>query len=228
MPKKKFLCGIEANYSVKSGRTMNAAPKLLATLHAHADRYGESLCHVLPDRVITYRRLWSRIERASARLHGEWGVRQHDVVAYAGNAHPDAIVLYCALLRIGAVLLPLEAAPPTDWDRLQQQASVRLMVHNAASSTVSAFSLPLLLADWCHSDPVLVVEDPAAAGLLLPMAGKLQPVCSQQLISLHAAEPLTALVGDTLFDLATLTTIIVPALINARALQFSAVAKNLR
>jgi non-ribosomal peptide synthetase component E (peptide arylation enzyme) len=51
-------------------------PDLLALLRDHADKHGDQLAHVLPDRDITYRRLWSRIERGSARLFGEWSVRE--------------------------------------------------------------------------------------------------------------------------------------------------------
>ena len=210
---------------------MNAAPTLLALLQSHADLRGDALAHLLPDRVITYRRFWSRIERASARLQGEWGVRQQDVVAYAGNAHPDAIVLYLALLRIGAVLLPLETIAPVDWERLQQQAGAGLIVHNEAPILPAAHAQPLslLLADWCHFDPVLVDEDPAAAGLLLPVSGKLEPISLQQLSERMPAQvAFVSRVGDTLFDRMTLAGVILPALTNARSLQFSAVEKALR
>ena len=66
---------------------------LLAMLSAHAREHGDRLCHWLPERSITYRRLWSRIERASARLQGEWHVQSGQTVAYIGRSHPDIVVL---------------------------------------------------------------------------------------------------------------------------------------
>ena len=88
--------------SLQSASIMTDPAYLLAMLRSHAISHGDRRCHLLIDRVITYRRLWSRIERASARLQCEWGVAPGDTVAYVGTGHPDAIVLYAALLRIGA------------------------------------------------------------------------------------------------------------------------------
>ena len=67
--------------------------RLLAMLSAHAHEHGDLLCHWLPERLITYRRFWSRIERASARLQGEWGVKQGQTIAYVGASHPDIVVV---------------------------------------------------------------------------------------------------------------------------------------
>ena len=132
---------------------MNApVPFFLALLQAHAHQHGDRLLHVLPDRDITYRRLWSRTERASARLQGEWGVQAGDVVAYVGNGHPDAIVLYFALLRIGASLLPLEAVAADVARAAFPQHCARLAVQDdtAAVDGMPSQRLEVLLDDWCH------------------------------------------------------------------------------
>ena len=123
---------------------------MLALLQDHAQRRGDLLAHVLPDRDITYRRLWSRIERGSARLYGEWGVRRGDRVAYIGRGHPDAIVLYFALLRIGAALLPLEAM---SFAEVSRQLAVHQPSHVIRDQSVSeplvpAYDLQDLLANW--------------------------------------------------------------------------------
>lgn len=62
-------------------------------------------------RVVTYRKFWSRIERATARLKSEWHVKAGDTVVYWGQGHQDALMLYIAVARCGAKLLPLEHAP---------------------------------------------------------------------------------------------------------------------
>ena len=229
--------------------TINSS--LLSVLQSHADQRGDRIAHFLPDRDITYRRLWSRIERASARLQGEWNVQQGDVVAYYGNGHPDAIVLYFALLRIGALLLPLEGMLENSAQHCLQQAGARLVVHDDGYVLESFFAQPLsmLLADWCHFEPILVKENPAFPALLLPQAdgATLQPFSLQQLTgameaameaakgaevaaetdSASAVVSTAAAVDQVIFSPKTLTTIIFPALLTAHELTFLAVEKIL-
>ena len=210
---------------------MNTNFSLLSVLQSHADQRGELLAHLLPDRDITYRRLWSRIERASARLQGEWNVQQGDVVAYYGNAHPDAIVLYFALLRIGALLLPLEGMSESLAQQWLQQAGARLVVHDDGLAVGQSFAQPLsmLLADWCHFDPILVKEDPALPALLLPQADglTLQAFSLQQLTIAMVTAQTVAAVDQIIFTPELLSNIIFPALLAAHELSFSTVKKML-
>lgn len=210
---------------------MTANSSFLSLLQSHADQRGTALAHFLPVRDITYRRLWSRIERASARLQGEWNVQQGDVVAYCGNAHPDAIVLYFALLRIGAQLLALEGRQEEDIQHYLQLAGARLIVHEDSHAVGYAAAQPLsmLLADWCHFDPVLVKEDPALPALLVPQsqAWNLQAYSLQQLADLMAPAPVAQLVDQTIFDQQTLSNLILPSLRDAQAIRFAVVEKML-
>ena len=204
---------------------------LLSVLQSHADQRGELLVHFLPDRDITYRRLWSRIERASARLQGEWNVQPGDMVAYFGNGHPDAIVLYFALLRIGALLLPLEGMPENSAQHWLQLAGARLVVHDDGTAVGQHFAQPLsmLLADWCHFDPILVKEDPALPALLLPQADgiTLQACSLQQLTIAMAVAPAVVAVDQLIFTPQMLSNVIFPALVAAHELRFYAVEKML-
>ena len=204
---------------------------LLAMLRSHAISHGDRRCHLLIDRVITYRRLWSRIERASARLQCEWGVAPSDTVAYVGTGHPDAIVLYAALLRIGANFLPTEL----DAEDLPSRAKVSAIITSAHAKVVvtddaislehpTAKPLSLLLAGWCYGDPILANEDPAAASLLLPSpTGVIRRLSLQ---ALCAALPRTATslqVTGAIFTPDRLKNLILPALRDAQTLRFSAV-----
>lgn len=81
---------------------------LFEDLARHAREQPHAIACASRFRLASYRKLWSRIERATARLQGEWEVGAGDVVAYCGDGHPDALVLYAALARCGALLLPLE------------------------------------------------------------------------------------------------------------------------
>lgn len=210
---------------------MTANFSFFSLLQSHADQRGDSLVHLLPDRDITYRRLWSRIERASARLQGEWNVQQGDVVAYCGNAHPDAIVLYFALLRIGAHLLALEDTKGKDIKHWLGLASARLVVHDDGYAVEHAFAQPLsmLLADWCHFDPILVKEDLDLPALLVPLpdGSVLQTYSLQQLTILMSPAPTVRAVGKIIFDLQTLTNLILPSLRDAKSVRFSVVEKML-
>ena len=101
-------------------------------LRSHAQHLSDFVATASPrHRLTTYRQLWSRIERASSRLQGEWLVGPGDIVIYSGHAHPDALVLWLALARLRAVLMPLEdAALQEGADVLVHRHDVRLLLHD--------------------------------------------------------------------------------------------------
>jgi acyl-CoA synthetase (AMP-forming)/AMP-acid ligase II len=226
MPKKLFLCGT-AIFFVKSGLTMTANYSLLSILHDHALSHGDYIAHLLPDRVITYRRFWSRIERASARLQGEWGVVAGDTVIYWGLGHPDAIILYCALLRLGAKLMPCEGCEREYVQNMVEQTKSHLVVHDEAFTytTSPAHSLASLLADWCYFDPTVIQDESSKPTFFLPDLNDEAVSVSelmQNLSTLKQSEAAEAVVVDgPIFQKEKLTKIILPALIARRRLQFS-------
>ena len=55
----------------------------------------------------SYAALWQRIENATARLAGEWNVAPGERIGYLGLNHDAQLVLLAALMRIGALLVPL-------------------------------------------------------------------------------------------------------------------------
>jgi len=229
MPKKLFLCGT-AFFFVKSGHVMNANHSLLAILHDHALSHGENIAHLLPDHVITYRRFWSRIERASARLQGEWSVKAGDIVIYWGLGHPDAIILYCALLRLGAKLMPCEDRDHKYMQQMVEQTKSHLVVHDEALTFTSspAYSLSSLLADWCHFDPTVIQDESSMPTLFLSdfsdVNGEAISVSElmQNLSTLEQSEDAEAVVVDgPIFQKEKLTQLILPALVARRRLQFS-------
>ncbi len=204
---------------------------MLALLEQQASLYGDRLAHVLPDRDITYRRLWSRIERGSARLQGEWGVRAGDTVAYVGSGHPDAIVLYFALLRIGASLLPLEAMPADRIAPLLGERGVTLAIHDDGIrvDAVPARRLEDLLAVWSHHDPVLAGDALHRRALWLPDGAAGWEAHS--LLGLCAAlppAPRASFIHDRLFTVDLLCHVVLPSLRDTCLLQFSATDKIAR
>ncbi len=198
---------------------------MLALLQHQAQAHADAVAYVLSDRVITYRRFWSRIERACARLQGEWGVRQGDVVAYAGNGHPDALILYFALLRLGASLLPLEALAPEVVRAALIGQPISLVLHDDGMTfdTVKAQPLQRLLEAWCHYEPLCVDEVSSSARLLLRSEqDELQTLTMDHLLSAMAPHARSLYVGRQIFSLDILTSVIFPALHAGRELIFAA------
>ena len=209
---------------------MTSNHSLLAILHDHALSHGENIAHLLPDRVITYRRFWSRIERASARLQGEWHVKADDNVIYWGLGHPDAIILYCALLRLGAKLMPCEDCNREYVQHMVEQTKSHLVVHDDALTftSSSAHSLSSLLADWCHFDPTVIQDESSKPTLFLPDLSDVNSEAfsvselMQNLSTLEQSETTEAVVVDgPIFQKEKLTQLILPALVAKRRLQFS-------
>jgi acyl-CoA synthetase (AMP-forming)/AMP-acid ligase II len=201
---------------------------MLALLEAHANTQGDTLAHVLPLRDITYRRLWSRIERGSARLHGEWGVKAGDLVAYVGHGHPDAIVLYFSLLRIGASLLPLESMPLPDVQQLLAAKRPVLVVHDAdmQSGISHAHPLEALLAVWSHHDAPIAADDMTRRALWLPDSnGQWQATSLIELCAALPTAPRSGFITDRIFSADLLAHVVLPSLRDARQMQFAATDK---
>jgi acyl-CoA synthetase (AMP-forming)/AMP-acid ligase II len=200
-------------------------PSMLMLLQTHATAHGEKLAHVLPLRDITYRRLWSRIERGSARLHGEWGVKSGDLVAYVGGGHPDAIVLYFSLLRIGASLLPLEARS-TDYVSQTLAAMQPVLVIHDRELQVGEFPthcLDDLLEAWSHHDPALVTDDMARRALWLQDDnGDWQSFSLRELCDALPASPRSSFIDDRIFSADLLVQVVLPSLRDLRLMQFAA------
>lgn len=73
------------------------------------------------------------VQEAVARLHGQWGVRRGDRVAWLGANHPDQLVLLFALAELGAMLVPLNfRLAAAEWDALLADCTPICIAHDAA------------------------------------------------------------------------------------------------
>ena len=146
-------------------------------------------------RAVTYRKFWSRIERASARLKGEWNVQHGDTVVYWGCGNQDALMLFVAVARCGAKLLPLEH------DTLRNNVAAILQQHPAAvllhddelfvedlANVRIISTLSSLIATRCHYHPEITEDDtlpslitlvPAGEGTLQSSESSLQQLVAQ-------------------------------------------------
>ena len=144
---------------------------LYETLQRHAQAQPHAIALASRFRLASYRKLWSRIERATARLQGPWRVGAGDVVAYCGDGHPDALVLYVALARCGALLLPLEhASARAVLPRLADSLALRLALFDDELSppriAQPVYPLSMLIGEPCAYQASVTTPDPDACSLL--------------------------------------------------------------
>ena len=144
-----------------------------ARFRQHVQDQPDAVACITPYRVASYRKMWSRIERSTARLQGEWGIRPGDTIAYVGCGHLDALVMYFAAARCGARLLPLEhAALQARAAAIVAEAGAVLVLHDDALPPTPGLALgvacrPLstLIATICrHQESI--IEDSKAVSLL--------------------------------------------------------------
>lgn len=146
---------------------------LFSQLRAHAQVQPEAVAIYSRERITTYRKLWSRIERATARLQEEWQIREGDRIAYLGHGHPDAIVLYVALARSGGLLVPINFSIPAVIETMLRKSDVRMLIHddgrplNAMHIGVPAKPLSELISTPCPCQPAHIQEDTGKPALLM-------------------------------------------------------------
>ena len=189
---------------------------LFQALERHAREAPHSIACASRFRLASYRKLWSRIERATARLQGEWEVGAGDVVAYWGDGHPDALVLYAALARCGALLLPLEhAAARAALPRLADKVKLTLALYDDELSppriAQPAYPLSRLIGEPYPYQARVTMPDPDACSLLrLQEDGSLKRLSLRQLAD--AADSGERDLHGALFDADVLGPIVLPAL----------------
>lgn len=214
---------------------------LFAILREHAKARADVIASRSSRRSVTYRKLWSRIERATARMKDEWQVKAGDTVIYYGCGNQDALMYYLAAARCGAKLLPLEHSA-LQHAFLQHPANATLSTMPAAlllhddeivfetqPAAQRIVNLSALIATRCHHTP-LVQEDDSQSSLLNAMMhadGKFK----RQEQSLHGLVSIakSIVVRDkdvplqldaTLFDEHIFAPLVLPRLIAGGLLQF--------
>lgn len=145
---------------------------LFTILRHHVATQPTAIASRSSRRVVTYRKFWSRIERATARLKSEWHVKAGDTVVYWGHGHQDALMLYIAVARCGAKLLPLEHAPlhQESLAILQNIPAVLLLhddetIFDVPPAVPVIANLSSLIANRCHHNPP-VSEDATQPSLI--------------------------------------------------------------
>ncbi len=137
-----------------------AAWRVLDDLLLHHRRHRpDAVALDFEGRTFTYGKLARRVERASARLWHEWGVRPGDRVAWLGLNHPDQLTLLFALARIGALLVPLNfRLASAEWQAVLADCAPTCVLHDtawadAARALAQAAGLPAHLVEALIATP---------------------------------------------------------------------------
>jgi hypothetical protein len=184
----------------------------------HVQDQPDAVAVITPYRVASYRKMWSRIERSTARLQAEWGILPGDTIAYLGCGHLDALVMYFAAARCGARVLPLEhAALQSAAPVLVAAAGCVLVLHDDAldislgfpagtlpgDAGVACRPLSTLIATPCRHREA-VIENSAAVSLLQwPQAPGVQAGDTAADIRLLQGKSLDQLAAEVAVDAGT-------------------------
>ncbi len=125
-------------------------------IERHAQFQPDRIALRFEGQAISYRTFWQRIEAASAGLARRAGVARGEHVAYLGYNHPEMLVLFLALARIGAVFVPLNF-------RLAVPELRAILAHSAAGR---------LVAGAGFADTARALVPPADDRSLILMAGE--------------------------------------------------------
>jgi hypothetical protein len=150
---------------------------LFVRLRQLAAQMPAQVATVSPQRTASYRKLWSRVERATARLQGEWAVSAGQCVVYEGPPHADALVLWLALCRLGACLLPLEH---TGSDATRDAPGMAESIASAELRARAASQATL----WLHADDFLPSVVPASI-VMRPLSSLIMQPCPYQPVVQH-------------------------------------------
>jgi hypothetical protein len=199
---------------IPSASSPSLSTSLFQALERHAREAPQAIACASRFRLASYRKLWSRIERATARLQGEWQIGAGDVVAYWGDGHPDALVLYAALARCGALLLPLEhAAARAALPRVADTLTLALFDDDLGPPRIAqpAYPLSMLIGQPCAYQASAAMPDPDAASLLrMDEDGTLQRLSLRALAD--AADSGKRDLHGALFDADVFGPVVLPAL----------------
>lgn len=197
--------------------------KLFDILRRHAAQQPDAIASRSPRRIVTYRKFWSRIERATARLICEWQVQPGEIVAYWGCGHQDALMLYIAVARCGARLLPLEhAVLRADAHDFLRKHPAKVLLHDdemtdyasVPAGTVS--DLSSLIATRCHHHPAVREDDAQPSLITLARADNGTLTCDERSLAdvqASGGSPASPFeVSGSLFDAAVLDRRVLPVL----------------
>jgi fatty-acyl-CoA synthase len=154
-----------------------SAHGLAAAIARHARETPDRVAVAMPGDRCTYAELWSRIERVTALLQRECGIGPGERVASLGLNHTAQIDLLAALMRLGAVFVPLNyRLAPAELRAIVDHAGAKLVFHDAAfADAAGELGVPAQPRERLESStggsPSVAEVDVAAPALLVYTSG---------------------------------------------------------
>jgi long-chain acyl-CoA synthetase len=144
-------------------------PGLLSALAGRGDRPALTFYRgKTPEGRLTYLELSARVDALAAALHEDFGVRLGDRVAILAPNRLEIPVLVLALLRLGAVVVPLNpAAAPADWAYILEHSGARglAVTRDLAERASPSASMFTLSVEDVFARSSAVAPPPAPPGL---------------------------------------------------------------
>src|SRR5439155_8110216 len=160
-----------ASSSIIEGLTQPAAldvPSLLAGLLLQGERPALSFYRgKTVDGRLSYRELAARVEALAGGLHGDFGVGAGDRVAILAPNRLEVPVMVLALLRLGAVVVPLNpGSAAEDWTSVLRHSGARgLCVTRELGARVPQAARPAFTLSLEDAFAIAGPAPPAAGGL---------------------------------------------------------------
>ncbi|PFH58252.1 hypothetical protein XA68_13985 [Ophiocordyceps unilateralis] len=136
IPYANALKGVEALYETEESAFLGHCVHRL--LEYTADRHLDRTAVIYTDQELTYRRLHSLANRL-ARFLGKRGVERGDLVAVAVDRSAAVVITLLAVLKAGAVFVPIDPAlPAMRISQMMKDAAPRLVI--SSTGTLGALS----------------------------------------------------------------------------------------
>lgn len=88
-------------------------------------------------RSFTYRELYERSNALAARLRATYGIGRGDRVAVLSMNEPETVFLFCALMRLGAILVPVNFRfSAREADHVLEDSGAKLLIHHSDFASV--------------------------------------------------------------------------------------------
>ncbi len=128
---------------------------MLDWLTISARDYPQKLALITPTQTLTYEALNSLASRFAHALTQHHNITAGQHVGVLMSSHADSVALIHALMKIGAVLVPLNTRLTPDELRYQvTRAECALLIHDSAQADKAhALDMPALLIDRLHDSP---------------------------------------------------------------------------
>ena len=127
------------------------APETLKALTDAGRTHGDKTFLVYEGERLSFAEFYQQVDMAAAQMHHAWGIKPQDRVAIAMRNYPEWMAAFCAIVRIGAVPVPINSWGSAEEIRyVIEDAGVRALVADQARYDFfgddKSMSIPMVVA----------------------------------------------------------------------------------